>query len=1428
MPESHSAAIPLLPPLEGGSLSPTDIAQFVRLEQCPRFLRLRLHEHTHGSAFLRDFGVGSQKITPMLTRSGLDFEARCEEEIVAAFPTVIYRRAPADTNGADDNTDDVTVRLTALRPGETLVCLQPRLTAMLGRWRVRGDADIVRLDRLADGRFDVLIADIKSSTHAKVEHRIQVAFYLEMVKGLLAAAGLTAARTDLGVLYRPSPSPEEHMAEHMRACKEHLGVSSGLLEVFDAGPYAREVYELVASPDAVVDRIAAADFDGLEFSLTYKCDGCRYNEFCIKAAVARDDLSLIPFIDERTKSSLRRAGIDTVQALAGRGAPDAAGGRQPATPPSVAAVPRLDELASRARAVREGIPTWPSDLPGGGTSTLPDRTAAGNAHLIEIYLDAQHDYLLDRLYLAAARVTGPQGTRTVVRLAGGPPDTPAAEASLLTSWVSDLFGAVLQVAMADDRGRPTAPIHLVFWNDYTRRVLLDALGRSSHSSQDGGALIQAGYRFLTEAAAADPPLVSFLRNEVRRLKIIPLTCPSLSAVARWTGFDWRTPEDFPEIFRTRLFDDFDEADGRLGSPRYVRIDSQPPLEYAYQAWGALPGPEPGSKDFFASFRKATADNLRSFASRRLEALAHIAAGFLERDRAGRTPVALGDVALIPPPSLPIQDLSEFVLLEQKARLADWTLARPGPPEGRVAAGETLLATYHLQDQDPGSRDRHEENGRRSRLRAEYEDAFQRRHPGLTPLLTQAQQAEVQLDLKDLPVALRVTVQGTDADLTGCLALANFLDEEIVISSRGEPSTWVSAEALRAGLGARITGRTVERDATGAVTAARLRLTVATRHGGNHPAGFLFRSEPLAFEEGGVYTLDPSPDSRSGYQQAQAMQTLSAWALAAGPGGHTSNSLYDRLYAVPPVTLTPLDLTPDAAAVQNRFAEGLARFAKGLARFAEVGLFEPLEPPQERYVGGYAADPILLVQGPPGTGKSFATGFAVLARAQSALATQGHFRALLSCHTHAATDVVLEGVLKACDRLRAMRAADPTLWKEFFNDRLLDLPLFRLAPRGPVSPGVIPLMQDAGLGANGPEAVQTLLGATLAVAAGTPYAIEKLGRADIHNRLVANLVVLDEASQLSIPQALMAACRLGAGGQLIAIGDPRQLSPIISHDWARERRCRFQAFPVYESLYQALLGRQKPQIQFDRSFRLHRDIAKFLRREVYAADGIPFYSKETKELPSRAWQDDFLAAALSPDHPLTVVVHDEAGSQDRNDFERDLIVPIARAVIGPDGLGWDARTGLGVIVPHRRQRASLAEALPELTLSDPGDPERRLSSVDVVDRYQGGEREIMVISATESDPAYLTKVAEFFLEPGRSTVAFSRAKRKLILVASRSVFRFISEREDLFRNSQVWKGLWHHSRSTSGSICKTLLWSGEKGGHQVQVWGNGPPPVEPTA
>jgi len=125
----------------------------------------------------------------------------------------------------------------------------------------------------------------------------------------------------------------------------------------------------------------------------------------------------------------------------------------------------------------------------------------------------------------------------------------------------------------------------------------------------------------------------------------------------------------------------------------------------------------------------------------------------------------------------------------------------------------------------------------------------------------------------------------------------------------------------------------------------------------------------------------------------------------------------------------------------------------------------------------------------------------------------------------------------------------------------------------------------------------------------------------------------------------------------------------------------------------------------------------------------------------------------------------------------------RDASAPDGLGptrsRSRHTGLGIVVLHRAQKALLQSRLPHLA-----------GAVDTVERFQGGERDLIIVSATVSDLAYAQSESDFLLEPRRLTVAVSRPKRKLIVLASQALFTLMPADLDDYERGALWKHLRH--------------------------------------
>jgi hypothetical protein len=1466
-------------------ISPTDISQYTRLDQCRRYLRLRLYERMRGLSFMYNYGVTPQAIPPMLTRSGREFEERVEQAVAERFRTINFaRQANSLPNPGSRGPDNQQVVQLArdLQPGEAIYLFQPRITVHIAGWQMSGDIDILRMERDGSAQLRLLISDAKSSTTAKVEHRLQVAFYRVMLAALLEQHGVPFASIDTAILYRGTPDPADSqdvasatdtnidIEEQRRAAVELFGVDDAFLEVTpDPDAYLQSVEDLVTGPQSVARQVAVMPFEEVPFHLDRRCDNCLYNEFCMKWSAERDDLSLLPHLTALDKEALRRAGVRTVRDLAllkeprpttpGVDAQSSSGPELVPAPGREALVarlaatwpvgPRLDELVCRARAYRrwKGDPlAYPPYIPSGGHGSLPYCDRQHNPNLVRVYVDAAHDYLHDRVYMLGALVAAceqgeehPHRRRAIVHISDGPPDSPHKEEQLLVRWIADTLRAIVELAAPDHEGRRSAPIHLIFYDRASQSALLDALGR--HLANIFGATPL--FDFLTQMAAYDSPIASFLEDEIRELKNYPMVCQSLQSVAAYLKFDWNRPQPYRQLFRERMFDFWGKLDEQAvpeGQSRWytsrARFGSQIPLEYAYAAWGQLPEPPPGPprEDEFAPYRHVTLDLLRGFEERRLEAIEHIARDFRGNYLTQKTPFNLPDLAQFEEkaPTL-AHALREFLAIERHVELAEWKSARNTPPERRVLMGETLLVRYVEADQPPEVAEANREHLARHRLREQYEAAYRAQHPGDDRVrLSREQKKQTEWSNAGLSFVLRLETEGIDAGVDEVLGLTNLREGERVVvfpryvtDSRLPPEQRTlntpTPKQMLYGARATITAVTVERDEADRALSACVQVRMEEGMQSTLK-GFTFGSfNKYPFEDGGLYTLDSDPNDIYGYWCWTVVEELCR-RVAAAPDpptfAHTGNALYDRLVAHAGAPLSrPLNE-----------AEGL-RFFEGLEALHRAGALHDFEESKRLYIGGHFANPILLVQGPPGTGKSYTTAFAVLARVQAAMAEGRPFRVLLSCKTHAATDVLLEKMRYVQRDLREKSHTHPDIFDRYFDRRVLDVPLMRLDPkeaREDEAGGVIVLARrkndgdEVGRVGGGPlhhaDAVQ---GHMWCVAAATPGAVYKMikarwGGKDLFGHYMFQCAVLDEASQMNLPEAIMASLSLDPNGQLIVVGDHRQMPPIVRHDWASERRRTFQQYKTYRSLFETLLDIQPPPpvIRFAESFRLHADMAEFLRREIYSRDGIPYHSHKRSVLRRCQTDDPFVAAVLSPDHPIVVVVHDEERSQSRNPFERALMEPVLRAMADPRLLSLDPLSGLGVVVPHRAQRADFQSALPLLVDRDPNTGAIRYSAVDTVERFQGGERTAIVVSATESDRDYLMAASDFMYDPRRLTVAISRAKEKLVLVASRSVFSLFSPDEEAFHNAQLWKNLLRRT-------CTVKLWEGERLGHHVQVWGN---------
>ena len=194
--------------------------------------------------------------------------------------------------------------------------------------------------------------------------------------------------------------------------------------------------------------------------------------------------------------------------------------------------------------------------------------------------------------------------------------------------------------------------------------------------------------------------------------------------------------------------------------------------------------------------------------------------------------------------------------------------------------------------------------------------------------------------------------------------------------------------------------------------------------------------------------------------------------------------------------------------------------------------------------------------------------------------------------------------------------------------------------------------------------------------------------------------------MSLAEALTAAAFLRDDGQFLAVGDHRQMPPILQHAWDQASRRDLARARPHLSIFAYLLELGFARTALDESFRLPAEVAAFLHRHVYAQDGIAFHSQHRQRLPAVTGVEGWLRHALAPEHPLILIEHNDDRSQQANACEALVIEALVQTAVAQ--LGLDARTGLGIVVPHRAQKALLQARLPHLA-----------DAVDTVERFQGG-------------------------------------------------------------------------------------------------------------
>ena len=131
---------------------------------------------------------------------------------------------------------------------------------------------------------------------------------------------------------------------------------------------------------------------------------------------------------------------------------------------------------------------------------------------------------------------------------------------------------------------------------------------------------------------------------------------------------------------------------------------------------------------------------------------------------------------------------------------------------------------------------------------------------------------------------------------------------------------------------------------------------------------------------------------------------------------------------------------------------------------------------------------------------------------------------------------------------------------------------------------------------------------------------------------------------------------------------------------------------------------------------------------------------------------------------------------------------------PDKPDSNTAPTVGVVTPHNAQRGALSRVLPAAV------------TANTVEKYQGGERDVIAVSATVSNPQFARREAQFILNPRRLLVAISRSKALTIVVCSTALFEVAPRDGDRLAQGPLWARLFTQAVGRD----PTPAWAGSLG------------------
>ncbi|MEG4007022.1 AAA domain-containing protein, partial [Microcoleus sp. Pol11C1] len=388
------------------SVRATDIAEYIRYQSCDRRFKLKFNDYELAKQIPFSELIFATSLDPVLEEAGRRRETAWEDSLKKDGFRNLNQTSPKPEQDKAIVTDwnDFVQEIQNLPSEEKAYGREISINANLEEFNIRGQIDFVVV-LWENNEPKLRLVEGKASRKDRTYHQVQVALYRMLVRQMIEGNPITISGVNL--------KPENiecvvvRIDENTNKIQDIIQSQALNLDTIEA-----DISRLIAS-DGTLKRIVETDLADLDYQLDQKCSDCTLSVHCLAESARERRLELLG-IDSSIVTVLKKTGVKDIDDLADL---DLKGNQVTQIQQNISFTENLELLKLKAQTRRHTLPggdfapdTYEVQaLPNySGQSQLPEHLINGE-RLLRVYLSIEYDYVENRIGALAAHVTKSQG-----------------------------------------------------------------------------------------------------------------------------------------------------------------------------------------------------------------------------------------------------------------------------------------------------------------------------------------------------------------------------------------------------------------------------------------------------------------------------------------------------------------------------------------------------------------------------------------------------------------------------------------------------------------------------------------------------------------------------------------------------------------------------------------------------------------------------------------------------------------------------------------------------------------------------------------------------------------------------------------------------------------------------------------------------------